>query len=324
MATPPPPGLPAPPASLPASQVVPAGARPLLLVTRPQPQADEWVASLRALGLRAVALPLLGIAPPADPAPVRAAWAILAGTATDNATGNATARPTDRPSRHDPGHHRGHYPSYPPGHVPARSPSVVMFVSPSAVDRFFALKPAGLAWPVGVIAAGTGPGTGRALLAAKVPAAAVLTPPDDEDRFDSEALWVVLRSRVQWAGSAALIVRGEGGRDWLADTLRQQGASVHFVEAYRRTVPVLDARAQAALQQALAQPAACCWLFSSSEAVGHLPALAPGVDWSPAVALATHPRIAAAASRLGFGRVVQLPPSPEAVAKLLRNDQGLA
>ena len=303
MATPPPPGLPAPKASLSAAQVAqaaPAGARPLLLVTRPQPQADEWVASLRALGLRAVALPLLGIAPPADPAPVRAAWAVLAGTATDNATG------------------------HPPGQEPACSPSLVMFVSPSAVDRFFALKPAGLAWPVGVIAAGTGPGTGRALLAAKVPAAAVLTPPDDEDRFDSEALWVVLRSRVQWAGSVALIVRGEGGREWLADTLRQQGASVHFVEAYRRTVPVLDAPAQAALQQALAQPAACCWLFSSSEAVGHLPALAPGVDWSPAVALATHPRIAAAASRLGFGRVVQLPPSPEAVAKLLRNDQGLA
>ena len=311
MAKPLPPGLPAPPAGLAApppgsaaAQVTPAGAWPLLLVTRPQPQADEWVASLRALGLQAIALPLLGIAPPADPAPVRAAWAVLAGTATDTATCNAT------------GHH--------PSHESARLPAVVMFVSPSAVDRFFALRPAGRAWPAGVIAAGTGPGTGRALLAANVPAAAVLTPPDDGDRFDSEALWVVLRSRVHWAGSAALIVRGEGGRDWLADTLRRQGASVHFVEAYRRTVPVLDAPAQAALQQALAQPAACCWLFSSSEAVGHLPALAPGADWSQAVALATHPRIAAAARRLGFGRVVQVPPSPEAVAKLLRDDQGLA
>lgn len=299
MAKAPPPGLPAPPAGLQAAQVVPAGSWPLLLVTRPQPQADEWVASLRALGLRAVALPLLGIAPPADLAPVRAAWAVLAGAATGTTTD----------------HH--------PGHEPARSPAVVMFVSPSAVDRFFALKPAGLAWPAGVMAAGTGPGTGRALLAAHVPAAAVLTPPEDGDRFDSEALWGVLRSRVQWAGSAALIVRGEGGRDWLADTLRRQGASVHFVEAYRRTVPVLDAPAQAALHQALAQPAACCWLFSSSEAVGHLPVLAPGVDWSQAVALATHPRIAAAARRLGVGRVVQVPPSPEAVARLLRDEQGL-
>jgi len=307
MAKPPPPGLPALPNSLPAAQVAhvaPAGAWPLLLVTRPQPQADEWVTSLQALGLRALALPLLDIAPPADPAPVRAAWAVLAGTATGTESDNAT------------GHH--------PGHQPARSPALVMFVSPSAVDRFFALKPAGLAWPAGVMAAGTGPGTGRALLAADVPAAAVLTPTVDGDRYDSEALWGVLRSRVQWAGSAVLIVRGEGGRDWLADTLRRQGANVHFVEAYRRSLPVLDAPAQAALQQALAQPAACCWLFSSSEAVGHLPALAPGADWSQAVALATHPRIAAAARQLGFGRVLQVPPSPEAVARLLRDEQGLA
>jgi uroporphyrinogen-III synthase len=254
---------------------------PLVLVTRPQPQADEWVARLQALGLRAVALPLLGIAAPADPAPVLAAWAGLAA------------------------------------HLAAH-PAVVMFVSPSAVERFFALKPVGLAWPAGTIAAGTGPGTRRALLAAGVPAAAVLTPPDDGDRFDSEALWGVLRHRVGWAGSQALIVRGEGGRDWLADKLRQHGASVHFVEAYRRTVPVLDDSARAALQQALALPTACCWLFSSSEAVGHLPALAPGVDWSQARALATHPRIAEAARRLGVGRVGQVPPSPEAVAEALR------
>ena len=269
-----------------------------MLVTRPQPQANEWVARLHALGLRAVALPLLSIAAAADPAPVRAAWAGLAGTAA----GLVPARP----------------PAHPPAHPRAHPPAVVMFVSPSAVDRFFALKPAALVWPPGVIAAGTGPGTRRALLAAGVPGAAVLTPPDDGAQFDSEALWAVLRERVPWVGSHVLVVRGEGGRDWLADTLRQQGAQVHFVEAYRRTAPVLDAPAQAALQQALAQPSACCWLFSSSEAVGHLPALAPAAQWAAAAALVSHPRIAEAARRLGFGRVQQVSPSPEAVAKALR------
>jgi uroporphyrinogen-III synthase len=274
----------------PASPAAPAGSLPLLLVTRPQPQADEWVAGLHMLGLRAVALPLLSIAAPADPAPVRAAWAGLAPTAAGS----------DRLPEH------------------AGAPVLVMFVSPSAVERFFAEKPADLTWPPGVIAAGTGPGTRRALLDAGVPAAVVLTPPEDSAQFDSEALWAVLRDRVHWAGQAALIVRGEGGRDWLADGLRQQGARVHFVEAYRRTVPVLDAPAQAALRLALAQPAACCWLFSSSEAVGHLPALAPGADWSQAFALATHPRISAAAHRLGVGRVLQVAPRPEAVAQALR------
>jgi uroporphyrinogen-III synthase len=151
-----------------------------------------------------------------------------------------------------------------------------------------------------------------------VPDAAVQTPAEDTGAFDSEALWAVLRGRVQWAGRAVLIVRGEGGRDWLAETLRQQGAQVHFVEAYRRTLPVPDAAGWAALQQALQQPASCCWLLSSSEAVGHLPALAPAADWTRATALATHPRIADAARRLGFGRVVQVSPSPAAVANALR------
>jgi len=222
----------------------------------------------------------MGIADVADAAPVQAAWrAILADGAV---------------------------------------PAVVMFVSPSAVDRFFARAPAAWHWPASSLAAGTGPGTAAALRAAGVPGAAIVTPAEAAGRFDSEALWAVLQPQRHWAGCQAWIVRGEGGRDWLADTLRQQGAQVHLVEAYRRTVPVPDAAGQAALARALARPAVHCWLFSSSEAVGHLPALAPGADWSQARALATHPRIAEAARRLGINQVQLVQPSPEAVAALLR------
>ena len=49
-----------------------------LLVTRPRPQADEWVARLRAHGVDALALPLIEIAAPADPLAVVAAWRALA------------------------------------------------------------------------------------------------------------------------------------------------------------------------------------------------------------------------------------------------------
>lgn len=248
---------------------------PGVLVTRPQPQADEWVTRLQALGLHAAALPLLAIEGPADPGAVTAAWQALGERA------------------------------------------LVMFVSPSAVDRFMALRPAGQAWPAGVLAGGTGPGTARALLAAGVPAAQVVAPAADSPQFDSEALWALLAPMRDWRGTQGLIVRGAGGREWLADTLRQHGAQVHFVEAYRRTVPVPDAAGAAHLAAALAQPAAWCWLLSSSEATGHLRLLAPQADWSPARALATHPRIAAAARALGFGRVQQVLPSPEAVAQAL-------
>jgi len=257
--------------------VRPAGL-PTVLVTRPQPQADDWVARLQALGLQAAALPLLAISGPADPAAVRAAWQQLAQM------------------------------------------SLVMFVSPSAVDRFMALRPPGLAWPGGVLAGGTGPGTAQALARAGVPQAAVVAPAADSGQFDSEALWALLQARRQWLGAQVLVVRGEGGRDWLADTLRQHGASLHFVEAYRRTVPVLDAAGAVRLADALALPQRWCWLLSSSEAAGHLRLLAPQASWAGSRALASHPRIAEAARRLGFGRVDAVRPAPEAVALALAGD----
>ncbi|MEK8048970.1 uroporphyrinogen-III synthase [Ideonella sp. DXS22W] len=252
-----------------------SGALRCVLVTRPQPQADEWVGRLQALGLPASALPLLAIGDAPDAAAVRAAWAT----------------------------------------VPSRT--LVMFVSPSAVERFFAQRPDAAVWPATVWAGSTGPGTARALRTAGVPAAAIVSPPEADGRFDSEALWRCLQPRRDWQGGSALIVRGEGGRDWLADTLRAAGAQVAFVEAYRRGAPVLDAAQQARLAVALDRPAAHAWLFSSSEAVGHLPQLAPGADWSTSLALATHPRIAASAQALGFGLVRQVSPSPEAVADAL-------
>lgn len=48
-----------------------------VLVTRPQPQADDWVARLRAAGVDAHSLPLLRIDAPADTAAVASAWQSL-------------------------------------------------------------------------------------------------------------------------------------------------------------------------------------------------------------------------------------------------------
>ncbi|MBP6903078.1 MAG: uroporphyrinogen-III synthase [Burkholderiaceae bacterium] len=255
---------------------------PRLLVTRPQPQADEWVARLQALGLQAAALPLLAIGDAPQATAVPAAWATLPGRA------------------------------------------LVMFVSPTAVQRFFAGRPAGAAWPAGTLAGSTGPGTAAALRAQGLAEPLLVTPPDDAPRFDSEALWLQLQQRRPppvWPGARVLIVRGEGGRDWLAGTLAEAGAQVDFVEAYRRQPPRLDAAGQALLAAAVAAPQAHAWLVSSSEALGHLARLAPAADWSAACALATHPRIAESAQALGFGRVHRVSPSPLAVRDLLQRLQ---
>ena len=123
--------------------------------------------------------------------------------------------------------------------------------------------------------------------------------------------------RRPWAGARTVIVRGEGGRDWLAERLRAAGASVEFVQSYSRQAPRLDERERRLLKRALDQPGEVAWLMSSSEAVEHLKTLAPEASWEEAVALASHPRIAESARRLGFGRVVDVRPTPEAVAEAL-------
>lgn len=191
--------------------------------------------------------------------------------------------------------------------------ALIVFVSANAVAGFFAAAPPGAAWPAQLQAGSTGPGTSAALLAAGVARQALIEPDAAAGSFDSEALWA--RLAVQsWADKQVLLVRGEAGRDWLAETLRAHGAKVEFIAAYARRAPQPDATEQALLRQALAEPAAHLWLFSSSEALRHLDALAPAADWSAAQAMASHPRIAQAARELGFGRVELVAPMPPAVA----------
>jgi uroporphyrinogen-III synthase len=253
-----------------------------VLITRPQPQADEWVAGLRDAGVDAAALPLIHIEPPADPGAVRDAWGALPGCA------------------------------------------LAMFVSPNAVARFFEHRPAGAQWPAGVWAGATGPGTSGALRRAGVPEADIVEPEPGTGPFDSEALWRRLAPRRPWYGVQVLVVRGEGGRDWLAQTLQQQGAQVRFVEAYRRAAPQLDEAQRGLLHEAVGAPSAHAWVFSSSEAVGHLEQLAPRARWREARAIASHPRIAARASAAGFGRVLQAGPTMPELLRALASIQSPA
>jgi uroporphyrinogen-III synthase len=183
--------------------------------------------------------------------------------------------------------------------------TLVVFVSPNAVEQFFALAPEGIHWPAGTLAGSLGPGTTRELRARAVPASVIVEPAADSPQFDSEALWAQLSARP-WQGRSALIVRGDGGRDWLADTLRSTGARVELVAAYRRVASRPDAAQRELLAAAVAAPGEHLWLFSSSEAIDRLAALRPDLDaqaWRAAHAIATHPRIAERARTLGIGAV---------------------
>lgn len=200
--------------------------------------------------------------------------------------------------------------------LPARR--LVVFVSPNAAEQFFALRPPGPAWPATVQAGSPGPGTTRGLRRLGVPAGCIVEPAADAPQFDSETLWAQLASQ-DWRGARVLVVRGDGGREWLADTLRGQGASVDFVCAYTRGAPRPDEREHAVLAAALQRPGHHAWLFSSSEAIDHLVALVPQTAWSNATALATHPRIAERARAAGFGRVIDTRPSLDAVVACIQS-----
>jgi uroporphyrinogen-III synthase len=199
--------------------------------------------------------------------------------------------------------------------------ALVVFVSPNAVEQFFAVAPGGARWPERTLAGSLGPGTTRELRARSVPAAAIVEPAADALQFDSESLWAELSARP-WQGRSVLIVRGDGGRDWLADTLRSAGAQVELLGAYRRVASKPDAAQRALLAAAVDAPAEHLWLFSSSEAIDRLAALCPQLDaaaWGPAHAIATHPRIADRARALGIGAVHASRPGIDAVIACIQS-----
>jgi uroporphyrinogen-III synthase len=193
---------------------------------------------------------------------------------------------------------------------------LVMFVSPNAASCFFDGRPEGATWPATVTAASPGPGTTRVLRELGVQH--IVEPAPDAPQFDSETLWAELAGR-SWQDKSVLVVRGASGRDWLAQKLQARGARLRFVAAYQRTAPVLSEAESALLADAIASPARHVWLFSSSEVVEHLRALAPHAEWSQATGLATHPRIAQAARTLGLGRVLEARPSLEAVVGCIQS-----
>jgi uroporphyrinogen-III synthase len=182
--------------------------------------------------------------------------------------------------------------------------SLAIFISPNAVDHSLPAVLARRQWPPALRPAAIGPGTVTALAAYGI--GEVLLP---SDRFDSEALLalaglqaaVVRQRRV-------LILRGDGGRELLADTLRERGAQVDAVACYRRRAPA-DAAPLQALWHAGRLDAI---IISSSEGLRHLVGL---LDEHCLACLRNtpvfvpHQRIAESARAFGLQQVIQSAPA---------------
>lgn len=262
---------------------------PRVVLTRPAEQAGLWLDALRARGWPVWALPLIVIAPVRQPdlqQALRSAWM---GCARYQA---------------------------------------LMFVSANAVEHFFKQKPhqVRIQWSKSAINFdsselhamalprlwATGPGTAQALWHAGAAAHQVDQPPADAQQFDSEALWQQVQPQLK-PGARVLIVRGGdeqgsvAGRHWLAEQLAAMGVAVDQVVAYGREAPQWNEATRDEVRQA-AQDGSV-WLLSSTEALRNLQQVMPGQSWRVARAVATHPRIAAAARAAGFGVVSESRPT---------------
>ncbi|MEW6347179.1 MAG: fused uroporphyrinogen-III synthase HemD/membrane protein HemX [Pseudomonadota bacterium] len=266
----------------------PGKARYTVVITRPAGQAAPLATQLAAAGIATLEFPLIDIAPAEDPGPLRSALGALERYA------------------------------------------LVVFVSPNAIDHAFGQF--GSIWPHALPVGVVGPGSVAALArhGVDVPAYRVISPStgvDDESaRFDSEGLFAAIDASLDvasLAGKRVLIVRGDGGREWLADRLREAGVEVEAVAAYRRLVPEPSIGAWTRVHELLAgEPHA--WLVTSSEAVRNLDELAREhlnadeiAQLKHATLVAPHPRIAQTARGLGFDSITVSGAGDERIAHTL-------
>jgi uroporphyrinogen-III synthase len=251
-----------------------------VIITRPRTEATPWLNAIDASGFSSWSLPLIDVHPTPLAQGVESAWSRLG------------------------------------------SFDAVMFVSRNAAQHFFVRKP--LITPafcaqaaMKTVAFATGPGSFSTLRRMGAEPEFIVSPDLEAGKFDSEALWEVVRGRVV-PGYRVLIVRGStvgagqspspdgSGRDWFAQQVREAGGEVEFVVSYERSCPEWDAGTTR--QAEGASHDGSVWVFSSSEAIRNLQQCCAGTGWSRARAVVTHHRIGAAARAAGFGQVLESKP----------------
>jgi len=173
----------------------------------------------------------------------------------------------------------------------------LVFISANAVN--FALKANGgkIQRFKSVHYAAVGQATARSMAAAGIPADLV-----PEQGYNSEAL-LAMPQMQQVDGQAFLIVRGEGGREELANTLRDRGATVSYLEVYKRIRPAVD---NAPVLRLLAQNRLDAVTVTSVEALQNLLIMIGEDNHKLLLALplvVVSDRIRSVAADLGFKRI---------------------
>lgn len=173
--------------------------------------------------------------------------------------------------------------------------NLAIFISPNAVQYGMAAIRAAGDLPPALRIATVGQGSAQVLRDLGI--TDIIVP---AERFDSEGL-LALPVLQDIAGWHVMILRGDGGRELLGDTLKKRGATVEYVACYQRSKPQLDVAA-------LLDAAPDALTVTSSEALGHLWQMlgdAQRDGLRDTALFVPHIRIAELASRQGW-RQVQL------------------
>jgi uroporphyrinogen-III synthase len=182
---------------------------------------------------------------------------------------------------------------------------LAVFISPNAVTRVMERMAGRRIWPAGLRVAAIGKGGVRELERHGI--RDVIAP---QRSFDSERLLEMPQLQAV-SGQKVLILRGDGGRELLGDTLAARGARVDYVACYRRARPQTD---PAPLLQAWANDGIHATVVTSSEGLRNLFAMLgkPGASLlQHTPLLVPHPRIAAVAGELGCYEVIETAPGDD-------------
>lgn len=176
---------------------------------------------------------------------------------------------------------------------------LIVFVSGNAVHAYASALAAGGAaplWPAATAIAGVGSATVQAAgVALGLPRHTPRYGPSPQaSSYDSEALYATLQ-RAGVHPRHVLIVRGTTGRDWLADRLRAEGATVDTLAVYARSPAAWPEQTCRTLQAWEAQGRSAIWLYTTVEGLAAIDAQVSrcGVRewWASSAAVLTHSRL---------------------------------